>query len=276
MVKEGRVSPQVRAYLDRIGFEGEPEVSLECLKALQSAHLRNVPYENLDILAGVPISLDVPALYDKIVVRRRGGFCFELNSLFGWLLREIGFDVTDYFARFWLGEPNPVPKRRHQVLCVRLGKDEYLSDVGVGGPVPLLPVRIVEGEEQQQGNDIFKLEYDAAFGWRLTELHRDSWRLIYSFTTEPQLPIDYITASFWCQYAPDSIFREGAMVAIRTRDGRNTIAGQEFKRFIGDRVDVKRLDTSDAWRETLREHFGIELDDAAIQSLSKQEEGAKQ
>jgi len=272
MEKDRRVSPEVRAYLDRIGFEGEPEVSPACLGALQSAHLRSVPYENLDILAGVPISLDIPAIYDKIVVRRRGGYCFELNSLFGWLLREIGYDVTDYFARFWLGEPNPIPKRRHQVLGVRFGDGEYLSDVGVGRSVPLIPVRIVEGVEQPQGSDRYRMEFDPTYGWFLTELHHDSWRRIYSFTTEPQLSIDFITASFWCQYAPDSIFREGAIVAIRTKDGRKTIAGREFKAFAGDKVDVRRLDTYREWGETLRAHFGIELDDAAIRTTFGPEE----
>src|SRR5690606_20497919 len=89
---------KIHLYLQRIGYEGPLDRSAKTLAQLQYCHLHTVPYENLDILRGVPISLELEDLFDKIVVRRRGGYCFELNALFGWLLRELGYPVTDYFA----------------------------------------------------------------------------------------------------------------------------------------------------------------------------------
>lgn len=256
----GSIKPEVRNYLERIGFSGPLDGSAETLAALQHSHLHTVPYENLDILRGRPISLEWADLYDKIVVRRRGGYCFELNALFGWLLRELGYAVTDYFARFWRDEPNPPPKRRHQVLKVEAEGAAYLCDVGVGGIVPREPIRLVERGEHRQGAECYRLERDPDFGWLLCELKRGEWNRIYSFTEEPQLPKDYWMASYWCEHSPDSIFLKGTMAAIRTKEGRNTIAGEEFRIFTAEGVNSFVPQTKEAYEEALRTYFGIVLD----------------
>jgi len=260
MSDRSALKPEVRAYLERIGYDGPLDRSAAALAGLQECHLHTVPYENLDILRGVPLSLNIPDLFDKIVVRRRGGYCFELNALFGWLLRELGYTVTDYFARFWRDEPDPPPKRRHHVLRVEAEGESYLCDVGVGGIVPRRPVAIVEGAEQRQGDETYKLERDPDFGWMLCERKKDGWSPIYSFTEERQLAKDYIMASYWCEYAPDSIFRQGVMAAIRTRDGRNTIAGEEFRIFTSEGVKTFTPQSKEEFAEALRTYFGIVLD----------------
>ncbi|RKN86848.1 arylamine N-acetyltransferase family protein [Paenibacillus ginsengarvi] len=258
-----QIKPEVRAYLERIGYDGPLDLNGRLLGDLQECHVHTVPYENLDILRGVPISLEIADIYDKIVVRRRGGFCFELNALFGWLLRELGFTVTDYFARFWRDEPNPPPKRRHQVLRVEADGHSYLCDVGVGGIVPRKPIRMVAELEHEQGDEAYRLELDSYFGWMLCERKRGEWSRIYSFTEEPQLPQDYAMASYWCEHAPDSIFVQNAMVAIRTKEGRNTIAGKEFRIFTPGGVRAFTPQTKPEYDEALREFFGIVLDDSA-------------
>ncbi|MBD2846501.1 arylamine N-acetyltransferase [Paenibacillus sp. IB182496] len=252
--------PEIRAYLDRIGFEDEPDGSVGDLFRLQDAHLHAVPYENLDILNGIPLSLEIRDLYDKIVTRRRGGFCFETNALFGWLLQRLGYPTRHYFARFWRDEPNPPPKRRHQVLCAEAEGKRYLCDVGVGGIVPRTPLLLQPGLEQVQGDECYKLEEDSDYGWMLLERKHGQWHRIYSFTEEPQLAKDYLMASYWCEHAPDSIFRAGAMVAIRTREGRHTLAGEEFRLFTSDGVETFTPQTPERYRQALRTYFGIELE----------------
>lgn len=254
------VKPEVRAYLDRIGYHGPLDGSAATLAELQECHLHTVPYENLDILRRIPLSLEVEKVYDKIVVRRRGGYCFELNALFGWLLRELGYPVTDLFARFWRDEPNKPPKRRHHVLKVEAEGESYLCDVGVGGIVPCRPIRMIEGLEHEQSDECYKLELDPYFGWMLCELKRGEWQQLYSFTEEPQLPKDYTMASYWCENAPDSIFLHDAMVAIRTKEGRNTIAGKEFRIFTSDGVHVVTPQTEEEYNEALRTYFGIVIE----------------
>lgn len=254
------IKPEVRAYLDRIGYDGPLDGSGETLAALQECHLHTVPYENLDILKRVPLSLEIPDLFDKIVTRRRGGYCFELNALFGWLLRELGYPVTDFMARFWRDETDPPPKRRHQVLQVEVGNDRFLCDVGVGGIVPRRPVQLIEGLEQPQGEETYRMERDPYFGWVLCERKHGEWSRIYSFTEEPQLPKDFIMATFWCENAPDSIFLQQPMVAVRTREGRNTIAGEEFRIFTSGGVHTFVPRTKEEYHEALHKHFGIRIE----------------
>jgi arylamine N-acetyltransferase len=251
------LKPDVRAYLQRIGFDGKLDGTASTLAKLQECHLHSVPYENLDILNQIPLSLEIQDLFDKIVVRSRGGFCFELNALFGWLLRELGYTVSDFMSRFWRDEPNPPPKRRHQILKVEVGDAFYLCDVGVGGIVPRRPIQIIEGLEQQQGDECYRLERDPYYGWILCELKHDHWNRIYSFTEEPQLPKDFIMATYWCESSTDSIFNKGAMLAIRTLEGRNTLAGKEFRIFALGTVHSFVPETEEEYKEALRTYFRI-------------------
>lgn len=251
------MKPDIAAYLSRIGYNGPLDVSITTLSQLQECHLSTIPYENFDILNRVPLSLEVPDLFNKIVVSGRGGYCFELNELFSWLLRELGFTVTNYFARFWRDEPNTPPMRRHHVLQVEVKGTLYLCDVGVGGVVPRRPIEMVENLIHEQGDEYYKLEQDSYFGWVLCENKHGQWSRIYSFTEEPQLPKDYSMASYWCENAPDSIFTKGAMAAIRTAVGRNTLAGNEFRIFTDEGVQVFTPQTEEEYTEALRTYFGI-------------------
>lgn len=253
------VKLDVQAYLERIQFEGPLDGSVETLAKLQECHIHTVPYENLDILRGVPLSLEIPDLYEKIVINKRGGFCFELNALFSWLLRELGYEVTDFFARFWRDEPNPPPKRRHHVLKVKAEDRYFLCDVGVGGIVPRRPIEMIEGLVQQQGEEFYKVEKVNFYGWMLYEKKNGEWREIFSFTEEPQLLKDFITTSYWCEHAPESIFRQSAMVFIRTKNGRNTIAGDEFRIYTEDGMHTFVPATEEEYHSALKQYFGIEL-----------------
>jgi arylamine N-acetyltransferase len=252
-----RLNNHIQSYLDRIGFQGSLDGSAKTLAALQERHLYSVPYENLDILDRRALSLDPQVLYHKIVERKRGGYCFELNALFGWLLRELGYEVTDLVARFWRDETELPPKRRHHVLKVEAEGASYLCDVGVGGVVPIRPIAIVEGLVQQQGEEYYRLDQDPEHGWALCEHKHGEWTRIYSFTEEPQLAKDYLFASFWCENAPDSIFTKFPIVAIRTPEGRHTVVDREFRIFNSEGVRTFAPETEEAFKEALVTYFGI-------------------
>ncbi len=252
------VTLNVTAYLRRIGYDGPLDGSAAALAGLQQAHLCAVPYENLDILAGKPLSLETDALYDKIVTRRRGGFCFELNGLFGWLLEALGYPVTHYFARFLRDEPT-IPMRRHRVLRVVAEGEPWLCDAGVGGPVPLWPLRLAEGLEQPQGNDCYRLMRDSFLGWVVEEWRHGAWSRYYSFTEEPQLPVDFMATSFYCEYSPASPFNKEPMVALRTPEGRLTLDGRVFKRFTPAGVTVTEASDDATFDRLLLEYFGLAL-----------------
>lgn len=251
----------VSKYLERIGYQGDGKPTEETLFALQYAHLTHVPYENLDILSGIPLSLKVEDLYEKIVLRGRGGYCFELNALYAWLLRELGYEVCDYFARFLYGEAK-LPKRRHHVLGVTLpGTDlRFLSDVGVGVGSPNYPVEMAYQKEQAQGNEAYRFDYDTFLGWvlKVKKENRD-WVSLFSFTEEPQLPQDFTAISYFCEHAPESPFNKEPMVAMRTPEGRVTLDGSIFKRFMGSDVTAWEAKDEGEYNNTLKTLFGIQV-----------------
>jgi N-hydroxyarylamine O-acetyltransferase len=132
----------VQAYLDRIEYRGPFDPNFEMLRQLHLAHLVHVPFENLSIHAHKPIVLNDSALFEKIVTRRRGGFCYELNGLFAALLRELGFEVAMLSAQV-AGNQNEFSRDfDHMTLRVALNQEQWLADVGFGDsfnePLPLV------------------------------------------------------------------------------------------------------------------------------------------
>ena len=232
----------VKAYFDRIGLQ-MPETIVpdsELLRKLQFAHCTTVPYENLDMIRDVPTSLEDDALYEKIVVNRRGGLCFELNGSFGNLLRALGYGVTDLAARYLRGE-STVPMRRHRVMKVQAIDGVWLCDVGIGEVCPREPVKLLEGVVQEQFGEKYRLEKDTFLGWVLWDFHKGAWRKFYSFTEEPQLMVDYIAPNFYCEKHPDSPFNKQEMFALKTPEGRITLDGNLYKEIVGENVAAKEL-----------------------------------
>jgi arylamine N-acetyltransferase len=243
-------------YLQRIGYSGAADGSAAALFALQEAHCGAVPYENFDILAGRPISLALPDLYRKIVLERRGGYCFELNGLFGELLRALGYEVTEYFARFLRDEP-PLPMRRHRVLVVEAQGKRYFTDVGVGGVVPRRPLVMAPGVEQKQNGETYRLVCDPVLGNVIEEFRHGAWSNYVGFTDDPAWPVDFLATNYWCQYAPESMFNKEPMAAILTKDGRVTMSGREVRVFSPEGVEVIPLETDGDVKEAARKWFGI-------------------
>jgi len=247
----------IEPYLARIGYTGPARPTRETLYALQSLHNECVPYENLDIMNGVPLSLEVPAIYDKVVTRGRGGYCFELNGLFAWLLRRVGYGVTEHFARYLRDEP-ALPMRRHRVLLVEAEGETYLCDVGIGAFVPTFPLRFEMFLEQPQRRDVYRIVPDETLGCVVEEKRHGEWQPLFSFTLEKQFgAMDFLTTSWYCESHPDSVFRRASMVSMRTPTGRVTLDGRTFKVFGGDAVTVTEAADDGEFKLLLNQYFGI-------------------
>ena len=191
---------KVKAYFKRIGLDYPEKITLdsELLRKLQFAHCTHVPYENLDIIRGIPLSLKADDLYNKVVVQGKGGFCFELNGLFGWLLRELGYEVTDVAARYLRGESS-IPMRRHRVLIVRAADGLWCCDVGIGEVCPRYPLRLEEGLEQPQFDECYRFDKDPKF----------NYPNINAKASHGILPID---AQFHTDLFPDLFLKESVVV----------------------------------------------------------------
>lgn len=232
----------IKAYFHRIGLELPEDLTHNSalLRQLHLAHCTTVPYENLDMIRGISTSLEEDALFHKIVEEGRGGLCFELNGSFGNLLRALGYQVTDYAARYLRGE-STLPMRRHRVLKVEATDGIWLCDVGIGEVCQREPVRLEEGLVQEQFGETYKLEKEEFLGWVLWDLYKGSWRKFYSFSEEPQLEVDYIAPNFYCEQHPDSPFNKKEMFAVKTLEGRKTLDGNLYKEFCNGTVTAKEL-----------------------------------
>ena len=247
-----------KRYLERIGINrADLTPSCELLRELQLAHIYSVPYENIDIIDGVPLSLDTDSLYKKIVERGRGGYCFELNSLFEKLLSSLGFKTVSYFARFWRGEIG-LPLRRHRVIAVFIDGVTYIADVGIGSPAPRIPLLLREGLVQEYFGESYRFERDAAYGWVLYELRHGEWQKYFSFTEDPQLDLDFEAISYFCEHHPRSKFNKDYIVALKTPEGRKCVDGDTYKVFRSAELSYIEEEMSDERRrEIFKKEFGI-------------------
>jgi len=260
-VKTQRRPMDATPYLKRIGFAAEAPATAETLDALQRAHLFSVPFENLDIPRGIPIRLDLDLLYEKVVVRRRGGFCYELNGLFAWLLGELGFVVTLLSARVARQDGTFGPEFDHLALMVLApGGDQpgpWLVDVGFGEgflePLPLRPFG-----ERGVGRQRYRLVPDGpAFIMQQVEAG-ESWRDRYRFTLAPRRLLDFAAMCRYHQSSPDSSFTRGRLCTLATPNGRLTLS-EEALIVTEDGRRQEQPITSAEYEDLLARHFGITL-----------------
>jgi len=247
----------VRGYLARLNYQGSYEPTLRTLHALHEAHLLAVPFENLSIHYGQPIMLHEEALYEKIVRRRRGGFCYELNGLFAVLLREMGFDVTLLSASMAHAAGGFGPDIDHLALLVHLS-DEWLADVGNGDSFRR-PVRVQDALEHVEGAQAYRLERDSAY-WTVQRCARDGrWTPEYRFTMQPHELSDFTDICHYYQTSPDSHFTHGRVCSLATPLGRMTLRDLRLMTTIEGTREERLLQSEEEYREVLATRFGIVL-----------------
>lgn len=267
---------QLTKIFGRIGLtytEGMP-TDYDTLAAVQYGFQKNVPYENLDILKKIPLSLDYGKLYEKIVLSHRGGYCFEINGFLGEIYRSLGYRVTEYMARYLRGETE-IPVRRHRVLGVTASDGKtYICDAGIGQSAFRLPLLMEENSQSEQFGELYRVTKEPFFGWMISDFHKGQWRRFYSFTEEEQLNIDYIMPSFWCENAAESPFTSAEMFSIKNDTGRITLDSNIFHIFDGDTVTEKYL-TEDEVREAYGKYFGLPYDAETAAKMKRYTEGER-
>jgi arylamine N-acetyltransferase len=260
----------LNGYFDRINFRGVAEPNLYVLQNLVTAHTHAIPFENLDPVMGVPVDdLSVEALSDKLVHRRRGGYCYEHNGLMGYVLSEVGFRVRRLAGRvIWMLPPDaPFPAQTHTVLAVTFpgSQGSYLVDVGFGGQTPTSPIRIETGSVQQTTHEPYRLE-DCRDGLVLQALIRGEWVPLYEFATRTAPDIDLKVGSWYVSTHPASGFVTGLMVARVTDDARLNLAGRNLTMHRADGSEKVLLDDAAGVVDTLRDRFGIGIEDLGERS----------
>lgn len=233
----------LEAYLQRIGYTGDVRPSRAVLDALHLAHATHIPFENLDILLGRPVSLDLRDIQAKLVRGRRGGYCFEHNLLFGAVLREAGFPVTPLAARVRYRASQVLP-RTHMLLLVEVDGAPCIADVGFGAEGLLLPVPFGGGQEARQFAWTYRVVDEA--GVFVLQSRRDgTWLDLYAFTLEPQHPIDFEMANHFTSTHPGSRFVQTLVVQKLAPDARTNLRNRELVVDRGDTVTSRMLADSE-------------------------------
>jgi N-hydroxyarylamine O-acetyltransferase len=242
------------AYLTRIEYSGDRRATAKTLRAVHRAHATHIPFENLDILLGKPIKLDLRSLQEKIVRDRRGGYCFEQNALLAIALEELGFVVTRLAARVRFGTDEVRP-RTHMVLKIEADGESWLADVGFGGWGLIEPVRLVDGEESTQGAWIFRLRREDE-AWILSCPQCPVGADQYSFTLEPQFPVDYEPANHFCSTHPESRFVQTLTAQLPSETIRYILRGNDLTTAEERGVRTEKIEDA-AILSLLRERFTL-------------------
>jgi N-hydroxyarylamine O-acetyltransferase len=242
----------VQSYLERIDHARPRAATVEALRSLQRAHLRAVPFENLDIHLGHPIVLEIDAILAKVVDRRRGGFCYELNSAFAALLSSLGFEVSLLEARVYAGGDVGIPFD-HLCLLVTIDGQRLLADVGFGAFCDE-PLGFDERGEQTDPAGTFQIA-DRPDGWIDVSMNGS---LSYRLSPRPRALADFEPGCTYHQTSPDSHFTQGTVCSLRTPDGRVTLSGTTLIETVAGERRTTDLGANDIG-PILADRFGIAL-----------------
>ncbi len=241
-------------YCQRIGFVGALRADIETVQALMQHQLRSVPFENLDVLAGKPISLDPADIVAKIIGQRRGGYCYEVNGVFAMALQALGIAYQFVAARpMFYSVKRP---RTHMALLVTLDGVEWLCDLGFGSYGIRAPLRLdVLETPVMQGYDTFMLSEESG-DIVLKAQVEGVWAKQYGFNRCAVEWIDFAPANWLNSTHPDAVFTQKPLIVVFTADGRNILFGDSFKQ-VEAGVTTQRILASPEQAEVLAAHFHL-------------------
>ena len=230
------------AYRERIGLNTPPRADLGTLRELQRLHTSAIPFENLSPFLGEPVRLDLPSLVDKLVTRRRGGWCFEHNLLFAHVLRRIGFEVKTLAARVrWNVPVGVTTARSHMLMLVPIEGTRFIADVGFGGLTLTAPLVLEAHVEQATPHEPHRL-VPAGDEFVLEARLGDDWRQMYAFDLHEQLQADYEVSNWYLAHFPQSQFVTGILAARADAGERHVLRNTRYSiHYRGGRTESRHL-----------------------------------
>lgn len=264
MLEDVPSSFDLDAYLERIGYRGSRAATLDTLEAVHALHPAAIPFENLNPLLGWPVALDPESLQKKLITDRRGGWCFEQNTLLRMALEALGFSVLNLAARVAWNTPAdaPVAPRSHMLLLVDLNGLPYIADLGFGGNVLTAPLRLEPGIAQPTPHEPHRLS-PVEHGFLLEGCIRGEWQPFYRFTLEPQFPADYEVSNWFLCHHPSSFFRRLLMCARVTPEARYALRDATLHIHGKERTEQRALSGPAALKACLENELGIRLPESA-------------
>ena len=250
----------IQHYFNRIGVEGPLRADLDCFRRLHRAHALTLTYENLDVQLGVPVTREIEAIFDKLVARRRGGWCYEMNGILGWALEEVGFEVKRLAGAVARDVAGDSVIGTHLVLLVRVDGEDWIGDVGYGDGL-IDPVRLREGAIS--GNPLAcSLQRIEGGWWRYLNDPRSGGP---NFDFNPDVATEALLDDRcdFQQRDPASPFVQNAVVQRWTGDAHYSLRGRVLRVLTVEGEEKSLIDSSADYVRRLREAFAIDLPRAA-------------
>lgn len=253
-------------YLTRVGLSAQPEADLAGLRAVHRAQLEAIPFENLDVLMGRGLEVDPQAVFAKLVVARRGGYCFECNGLLCDALVALGFHARLLLGRVVYGGREGTPPLTHAVVLVELDQERYVVDAGFGGGTPRAPLALQDGAEAQEAGLAWRLVEDPEFSWRMLGSREGSWEDLYVFALPRVYPADMALGNHWTSTHPSSHFTKLPTLARHLPEGgRITLVGDRLTRRVGGAEEVVVLTDAGQVARAVREELGIPFEASPVE-----------
>lgn len=251
----------VEQYLQRLNYQGEIPPSLQNLCDLHRTHAYTIPFENYDVHLKIPIIIEEERLFEKLIVQQRGGYCYELNTLFSLLLKELNYSFKYLVARSLYGK-DYLPPRTHMLLLMEIDSQQYLADLGFGGVGLLEPLKLEVGKEVKQYYDTFRLLEDKKLGFILEVKDEEAdggWISLYSFDLHEQLLVDYELPNYFNSTSPKSIFTKQIVCAMPSSEGRVRLVNESLKIRTQSLRQDHQISSSGEYLSLLQKHFGVVL-----------------
>jgi N-hydroxyarylamine O-acetyltransferase len=254
------------AYLRRIGHDSDIAPTEQTLTALHRAHIDAIAFENVDVVLGRGVAVDLDSVQAKLVQRRRGGYCYEHGVLFAAVLERIGFTVNRLLARVG-GDGAHARARTHMMLRVASDAGSWLADVGFGSGL-LEPLPFASASPRTQGGWTFDLTATGPHSWQLRQRQGEDWVTLYGFDDQRQHPADVVMSNHFTSTYPKSPF-VGQLIAVRKdTDSIRRLAGRRLTQTRPD-LSTQERDLSDSEvADALRDVFGVVLTPEELAALT--------
>lgn len=246
----------VNAYLKRLGLDRESP-TLDFLKKLHSAHVHRIPFENLDIHYNRKIILDYQKIFDKVIVNKRGGFCYELNGLLYHLLYHLGYDCYCTSASFQKDDGTFSPEYDHMIVIVFFEEGDFLVDVGFGEAF-IYPKKIETGVVQVDFTTYWRFDQDPDENHLLKySFDASNYTTKYRFDLKERHIIQFLEMCDYHQTSPESMFTNKKLITIKTKDGRITLTDKKIKITALGAVSEYPILNEDEFLSKLEQYFSI-------------------
>ena len=248
------------AYFARIGYSGARAPTLAVLAEIQRRHVYSIPFENLDIHLGRPIRIDLPSITQKLIAGKRGGYCFEQNTLLRAALRALGFKVTSLIGRVrWLVPVDEETALTHMLLMVEIEGERWLADVGFGSGSLTAPLRIDTEEPQPTPHEPRRIIQREGVYIQQSNMPGE-WTDVYHFTLRPAPDVDFQVGNWYTSTFPQSRFRLNLSIARADEGLRYSLLNREFtSRYKDGRVEKRQVSSPEELLGILSRYFHLEF-----------------